>query len=292
MLWYLLSKPGDWELQPHDLQQQCGKNQTYKILNELIDHHYIDRVYHRDSKGRISDVEYFVYSKRTVIESAPFPQNQEMDNPEMENRDITVTGNSNLIPATITDSQNLHLSDKSDERESKPKKVVPQNLSLNALAWNISGLTPDQINGKGSYYGMMLNGSPPDKKNRMGLFDLLGMPHPKRGSPEDQALADEINSMYRWWTTAKPGMNKPTGEVTIARAIKDYRASRKPTQHVHAGFQPHETVLHTVQDGVTIPFTIRNGLPYDEHGNVLPPELPPKYKPILPGDPDDDEPQF
>lgn len=214
---------------------------------------------------------------------------------KLDNRETSQSINidtSNIDLVTDSDSHRVPLSDKSDERESKPKKVVPQNLSLNALAWNISGLTPDQINGKGSYYGMMLNGSPPDKKNRMGLFDLLGMPHPKRGSPEDQALADEINSMYRWWPTAKPGMNIPTGEVTIARAIKDYRASRKPAQHTQIGFQPHETVLHTIQDGVTIPFTVRNGLPYDEHGNILPPELPPKYKPILPGDPDDDEPQF
>lgn len=86
MLWYMLSKPGDWIVQPSDLQQKCGKNQVYRILGELIDRGYMVRTIHRDSKGRVSEVEYDVYSTPIFC---PLLRNQEVDFPDVENRDST-----------------------------------------------------------------------------------------------------------------------------------------------------------------------------------------------------------
>lgn len=82
VLAYLLSKPDDWKLQPKDLEQQCKKSVVYRILNELIDHNYIERVQHRDEKKRIVAWNYIVHEE-------PLPKNQEVGLQEVEKTDIT-----------------------------------------------------------------------------------------------------------------------------------------------------------------------------------------------------------
>lgn len=79
---YLLSKSDGWCIQPSDLERcACGRDKTYKILRELIDKGYMDRIIHRDAKGRTEAVEYVLYEK-------PLPEKPDMDNPDTENTHI------------------------------------------------------------------------------------------------------------------------------------------------------------------------------------------------------------
>lgn len=53
VLWYLLSKPGDWQLVIADLEQNCGRDKVYRIIRELMAFGYIERpAPSRDDKGR------------------------------------------------------------------------------------------------------------------------------------------------------------------------------------------------------------------------------------------------
>jgi hypothetical protein len=93
ILHYILSKPDDWNIQPTDLERVgCKRNRVYRLLNELIDRQYMERIYERDAKGRVLSVEYVAHEK--PLADSPLPAIQEMDiqevdNPEMEKRHIT-----------------------------------------------------------------------------------------------------------------------------------------------------------------------------------------------------------
>ncbi len=93
LLNYILSKPDDWIIQPTDLEREgCKRNRVYRLLNELIEHQYIERIYERNAKGRILSVDYVAHEN--PLATSPLPafqemENQEVENPEMEKRHIT-----------------------------------------------------------------------------------------------------------------------------------------------------------------------------------------------------------
>lgn len=87
VLAYILSKPDDWEVQPSDLEQNCGKSVVYRILKELRKHGYIQLVTPRDENNRIISWDYEVYEHPlTKNQEVGF---QEVENQELENRHTT-----------------------------------------------------------------------------------------------------------------------------------------------------------------------------------------------------------
>ena len=97
MLWYLLSKPDDWTVQPKDLEQQCGHSRVYKLLRELRAAHYLRLIAERDEKKRIIGYIYEVYEtpyEETEGEPEPLAEKQQTEKqlPEKqkaENQHIT-----------------------------------------------------------------------------------------------------------------------------------------------------------------------------------------------------------
>lgn len=75
VLWYLLSKPDTWEINPEDLKQECGRDKVYRILKELQDHRYIKRQEVRDENGKFIEITYEVYEH-------PFPEKPEAVKPD------------------------------------------------------------------------------------------------------------------------------------------------------------------------------------------------------------------
>lgn len=89
VLHYILSKPDDWEIQPLDLiRNGCKRNRVYRLLNELIENHYIERIYNRDAKGKVQSVEYVAHE--TPYLENPLPTKQEMDLQEMEKQEVEI----------------------------------------------------------------------------------------------------------------------------------------------------------------------------------------------------------
>jgi DnaD/phage-associated family protein len=68
VLWYLLSKPDDWEVSAANLCQGCGRDKVYKILRELLAHGYLVREAVRES-GRYVDTKYTVYETPVSTEN-------------------------------------------------------------------------------------------------------------------------------------------------------------------------------------------------------------------------------
>jgi hypothetical protein len=61
ILWYLLSKPNDWTVQPKDLEQGCGHGKVYKLLKELRAARYLKLIEERDERKHITGYIYEVH---------------------------------------------------------------------------------------------------------------------------------------------------------------------------------------------------------------------------------------
>jgi hypothetical protein len=86
---YLLSRFDQWKLQPKDLQQKCGRNKVYTILNELIDAGYIVRWKAWNTKTkRIDHFCYEVYEHPIDVNSDLLPQKLNTGKLEVGNGDI------------------------------------------------------------------------------------------------------------------------------------------------------------------------------------------------------------
>ena len=97
---YLQSQSDTWELSPSQLKKhfKIGKNKIYDILTYMIDTNLLVRNVHRSANGRKEKTSYTVLdgtkfldistsAQESVQISAPLPQNQEVDNQEVENGD-------------------------------------------------------------------------------------------------------------------------------------------------------------------------------------------------------------
>jgi len=121
MLAYIMSRPPDWEVKAHDLQQQCGRNRVYRILNELIKAGYIVRSTIKNDKGKITE---WVYEVTDIAN--PLPQNQEVENQEVENGHTT---NNRVVQNT----ENLSIPPAGGKAESQPMNPNPSKDNTPAL---------------------------------------------------------------------------------------------------------------------------------------------------------------
>ncbi|KPN96358.1 DnaD domain protein [Lysinibacillus sp. ZYM-1] len=104
LLAYMLSLPDDWDFCLADLttRSKCGREATSKVVDELIQAGYLQKVQERTKDGKFGKVEFFVFeaSKRAVLPSTGFPStatpqtekptllnNQLLNNQLLKNRD-------------------------------------------------------------------------------------------------------------------------------------------------------------------------------------------------------------
>lgn len=93
LLTYLLSKPGDWVVQPETLMRvKCGRDKVYRLLRELIGAGHVEKRAHRGEHQRLAGIEYIVYEiPRTVspLPEKPYTVNPYTEKPDTENKHIT-----------------------------------------------------------------------------------------------------------------------------------------------------------------------------------------------------------
>lgn len=82
---YLLSKPNHWRVLISDLQQKCGRDKVYSILNELIDAGYMTRETKQKGKRAGTTVEYQVHETPQLKQHDHFPAFQDTDFQDTEN---------------------------------------------------------------------------------------------------------------------------------------------------------------------------------------------------------------
>jgi len=88
-LWYLLTKPVDWEVRVNDIRRVAdwGREKTYKVINELIAAKYLVVSQSRDQGGQFGSINYDVYDE--PFNAHPVPENPEADVPIAVNQEHT-----------------------------------------------------------------------------------------------------------------------------------------------------------------------------------------------------------
>jgi len=191
LLNYILSKPDDWIIQPTDLERTgCKRNRVYRLLNELIQHQYIERIYERNTKGRILSVDYVAHENPLATSPLPTMQEmetQEVDNPEMEK-------------GHITEYREEHKKESTSTRKPDP---IYDAISL---VWKTtaSGLIV-------RIKSMMLGNS------KVGEW--------RDSNFDNAATADEIINFGRWWKQKHPVLTIPNKPDKIQRWFYEYRAA-------------------------------------------------------------------
>lgn len=87
VLVYLLAKPHDWDIRITDLRKQgLGRDRAYRILDELAQAGYLERVQEAGPNGRFGATSYTVYDD-PVPAQLPLPGKPEAARPLPENQD-------------------------------------------------------------------------------------------------------------------------------------------------------------------------------------------------------------
>jgi len=88
-LWYLLTKPVDWEVRVNDIRRVSGwgKGKAYNIVNELVSAKYLVVSQGRQNGGQFDSVSYDVYDEPFTV--SPLPEKREPDKRDTVNREHT-----------------------------------------------------------------------------------------------------------------------------------------------------------------------------------------------------------
>lgn len=131
---YLLMKPDNWRIDIADLMREgeIGRDKTYKIINELITHRYLERVDDRD-KGKFGGATYLLYE-------SPYPEKPEMVEPLPEKPYPVLPDTEKPLPVKPTqtnkeDSTKYEKSTKEGIVERTPGQEVYAAL-CEALGWD------------------------------------------------------------------------------------------------------------------------------------------------------------
>lgn len=87
---YLSSLPDNWKINAKDIERTgCGKDKAYRLLNELKEHGFLNRIVHRYPDGRVEKYDYQFYAiKEDNPEYEPLPEYQETVNQETVKQNI------------------------------------------------------------------------------------------------------------------------------------------------------------------------------------------------------------
>jgi DNA replication protein DnaC len=93
LLTWLLSKPDNWRvIQSHIAAVfKIGKDKTYRVIGELIEHGYLVKQLNRDDDGEFSGITYIVYDNPINASVSPFPENPEAVKPKAVNPPLVKT---------------------------------------------------------------------------------------------------------------------------------------------------------------------------------------------------------
>lgn len=163
ILWYLLSKPNDWEVQPKDLEQGCGHSKVYKLLKELRDAHYIELIAERDEKKRITGYVYKVYE--TPFEPAPDGDDYTQAKPvaKKQQAEKLQTGNQRAEIQHLTEEENIENKEspapngavETPKVSPKPDKPITPFSAMKTKIVELFGYNADRRTPTKSEWGMV-----------------------------------------------------------------------------------------------------------------------------------------
>lgn len=230
----VLSRPDDWQIQVGQLQQRkdTGRDKVYRILKELIEARYVERIITRNAKGQVTSVEYVVYEE-------PLPEKPETAEPETvepdtakpdtafqdytENRPLPKTEGNEQDSAPSGAASSKTPSKKAE----KPKKAAaPKAPADPAKAARDTGIVAI-IEAWLKKSGVLAKNPYGNTGNR----DYAGALHDAGVTPADVTdYIDHIKRFDKFWADKAPGLKY------VAQNYKGWRA-RHPEYHA-AGTVP------------------------------------------------------
>ncbi len=208
VLAYLLSKPDDWCVQAHDLQQKCGRDKVYSILDELIATGYITRDHIQDPVTKqFTGWDYYVHEtpvnpdpSPAKPDMAPNPEKPDTAKPTLANPDSTeyreeVQNTDHTLPPPVPVAT----------KPVKAKKSRPRDPVFDAIAlgsFNMANVT----NGSGGRIAKLVK----------GLHDCTPPEH-------GVTLADDLPKMYLWYKARYPNLSAPASVETICKYLSEWR---------------------------------------------------------------------
>lgn len=118
VLVYLLGRPANWEVSAAQLGKRfdIGRDKVYRLLGDLVEKGFIERIERRGADGRIAGTEYVV--GRDPVPDSPRPEKPDTEKPDTEKPDTNKEG----------------LSTKKDSQQSKPNGLESGKPSLPLFA--------------------------------------------------------------------------------------------------------------------------------------------------------------
>ncbi|WP_445360539.1 hypothetical protein ACJJIL_19180 [Microbulbifer sp. EKSA005] len=117
LLLHLLSKPDHWEVSPSALAKEAqeGRDKIYKLLGELIDAGYCQRITRRGERGKIVGMDYEISDMPRNAD--PLPENPDTDLPDTDLPDTD-------LPDTDLPDTGLPYPDLPTQESKETKKVT------------------------------------------------------------------------------------------------------------------------------------------------------------------------
>lgn len=241
MLWYLLSQPQDWEVIIADLQQQCGRDKVYALIDELRSFGHIRRpAPTRDDNGRWvwQPYEVYEYAVDPDTDDSPLPENTDMDLGSKPLPDSPDTVNPEIKQNTdSTDQLNNKLTPPHGAAlKGKGKPTRKRDLMFEVVRWAWNN-TSDGYTGK---IKKLLSGKTTKRDG--------GNHHPWFATV---TLTPEIVIAFRLWRD-KTQREMPDSPETLAKRFEQFLGIPEFTQYIIAAAQRLELSVKSGQVFYTI----------------------------------------
>lgn len=154
LMWYLLSKPEDWELSVPDIIKHSTKKRDAidKVINELEVLGYLKKEHHRKKNGVFDGWDYFVFDAQQNVDNTMFSPNREnphLDKPNLvkpEQLSTEVILSTNIISKDIS-SKSVSSKDSTDTTRNNFGKVKFTYQNIEALKTILKVGYPKQLRG-------------------------------------------------------------------------------------------------------------------------------------------------
>lgn len=207
ILAYLLSQSDTWRVQATDLCQNCGETVVYRVLNELIEHGYIERTSERNEKGHVKAWGYAVHEEPLL------PENPKVGKPK--NRETLNLGFRGLNNKQESDSNKKQES----ERATKPKPKTNSKTAPKATPTVKPSETKAKSRAKKTPLELALEGMQPYKAvvHALAVACKAGY-DATMSTPENSLSVKELES----YTAAAADFVRLGGNVDAIPAIYEY----------------------------------------------------------------------
>lgn len=219
MLAYILSKPDTWRVQPSELiQDGCGRDKVYRILSELIRHHYIEHEKSFNEAHKIVWGDYVVHECPPPQKAPiPYPEKADMVSPSNPFPEIPYTENTDIREYRALENKEKISLPSGKGRKADPEfDVISEVWGIRSGGWvsNMQGMMFGSKKVKGEW--LQCQFTPPATIREVADFEAYARKRMTEKNIADMPTAPE--TIQRWFDDFRAGKtNNGKPKVSAAR---------------------------------------------------------------------------